>query len=270
MVDSHCHLADPAFAADLGDVVARAHAAGVSGGLCVLAAEDVVEAAQAERVARLWPALRFAVGVHPHQAQQFGGRLAELPECLRTAVASRPGVCAVGEIGLDYHYDLSPRDVQRAVFRAQVRLACEADWPVVIHTREADEDTVAILVEEGQGRLRGVFHCFSGSAVLARQALDLGFLVSFSGIVTFPKAASLREVAKMVPLDRLLVETDCPYLSPVPMRGKRNEPGWVVRVAETLAEVKGVAENALDRQVTANFDRLVGPSPRGPSTGWTR
>jgi TatD DNase family protein len=259
VVDSHCHVADPAFGADLDAVIARAHAAGVTDGLCVLAAGDAAEAAQADRAVQLWPTLRFAVGVHPHQAHQFAGRVGDLGGLLQSAIAGRPGVRAVGEIGLDYHYDLSPRDVQRAVFRAQVAWARETSLPVVIHTREADADTVAILEEAGGGGLAGVFHCFSGSAALARRALGLGFLVSFSGIVTFPRAGSLRDVAATVPLDRLLVETDCPYLAPVPMRGRRNEPAWVVRVAERLAEVAGVSLADLDRQVTTNFVRLVGP-----------
>ncbi len=169
-----------------------------------------------------------------------------------------PKVVAIGEIGLDYHYDFSPKDVQRRVFRSQIALARETGLPVVIHTREADDDTMAIVKEEGAGRVRGVFHCFSGTATLAAQALDLGFMLSFSGIVTFPKAEDLRAVAASVPADRLLVETDCPYLAPMPMRGRRNEPALVVRTVARLAEVRGVGISDLEATVAANFTRLFG------------
>jgi TatD DNase family protein len=165
----------------------------------------------------------------------------------------------VGEIGLDYHYDFSPRDVQQEVFRAQLRLARELRYPVVIHTREADDDTLAILEEEGGGELRGVLHCFSGSAALARAGLDLGFYISVAGIVTFPKAQELRDIVKQVPLDRLLTETDSPFLAPVPHRGKRNEPAFVSRVLEVLAAVQGVSPEILAAQTTGNFVALMTP-----------
>lgn len=258
MIDSHCHLADPAFAGDLDEVVRRAHDAGVSDGLCILAFGDAAESAQAARVRAAWPGVKFAIGVHPHQAHEFAGREGEVTAAVRSALSNELGVRAIGEIGLDYHYDLSPRDVQREVFRAQVRLARETGLPVVVHTREADEDTVSILRDEGAGEVRGIFHCFSGTEQLAREALDLGFLLSFSGMVTFPKAQSIRTIAAEVPADRLLAETDCPYLAPVPMRGRRNEPAWVARTAATLAEVRRVAVNELDRVMTSNFARLLG------------
>ncbi len=258
MIDSHCHLADPAFAGDLDQVVRRAHDAGVSDGLCILAFGDAAESAQAARVRAAWPGVKFAIGVHPHQAHEFAGREGEVTAAVRSALSNELGVRAIGEIGLDYHYDLSPRDVQREVFRAQVRLARETGLPVVVHTREADEDTVSILRDEGAGEVRGIFHCFSGTEQLAREALDLGFLLSFSGMVTFPKAQSIRTIAAEVPADRLLAETDCPYLAPVPMRGRRNEPAWVARTAATLAEVRRVAVNELDRVMTSNFARLLG------------
>jgi len=258
VIDSHCHLADPAFAGDLDEVVRRAHDAGVSDGLCILAFGDAAESAQASRVRAAWPGVKFAIGVHPHQAHEFAGREGEVTAAVRSALSSELGVRAIGEIGLDYHYDLSPRDVQREVFRAQVRLARETGLPVVVHTREADEDTVSILRDEGAGEVRGIFHCFSGTEQLAREALDLGFLLSFSGMVTFPKAQSIRTIAAEVPADRLLAETDCPYLAPVPMRGRRNEPAWVARTAATLAEVRRVAVNELDRVMTSNFARLLG------------
>jgi TatD DNase family protein len=168
-------------------------------------------------------------------------------------------VRAVGEVGLDYHYDFAPRDVQRAVFAGQVRLACERDLPLVIHTREADDDTIALLAREGKGKARGVFHCFSGDARLARRALDLGFYVSFSGMVTFPKAGSIRDAAAIVPLDRLLVETDAPYLAPVPHRGSRNEPGRVVEVVRALAELRGIDVAAVASASVSNYRNLFAP-----------
>jgi TatD DNase family protein len=246
-------LADAAYADDVADVVRRARDAGVSGGLCVLACGDAQEAARAVRVATLWPELRFAVGVHPHQAHEFAGRTAEVVAAVGSALSGTPAACAVGEIGLDYHYDFSPRDVQRDVFSRQVRFARETGLPIVVHTREADEDTIRIVREEGGGQVRGVFHCFSGTERLAREALGLGFVLSFSGMVTFPRAESIRAIAAAVPADRLLVETDCPYLAPVPMRGKRNEPAFVVRTAETLAGLRGFALQELDALVTANL-----------------
>jgi TatD DNase family protein len=258
VIDSHCHLADAAYAADIEDVVGRAHEAGVSGGLCVLACGDAQEAAQAVRVAGLWPALRFSVGVHPHQAHEFAGREGRVVTAVSEELSARPAACAVGEIGLDYHYDHSPRDVQRDVFGRQVRFARESGKPIVVHTREADEDTIRIVRDEGGGEVRGVFHCFSGTERLADQALALGFMLSFSGIVTFPRAEPIRAIAAAVPADRLLVETDCPYLAPVPLRGRRNEPAFVVRTAETLAGLRRLALDELDALVVANFARLFG------------
>jgi TatD DNase family protein len=258
MIDSHCHLADPAFAEDLDAVVRRAVEAGVSNGLCVLALGSEAEEAAATRVREAWPGVRFATGLHPHEARAFEGRVGALAGALDEAWGRLPGLCALGEIGLDYHYDLSPRPVQRDVFAAQVRLARERGWPVVVHTREADEDTLAILDAEGAGAVRGVFHCFSGSPELADAALARGFFLSFSGIVTFPKADSLRRVAAAVPADRLLVETDCPYLAPVPHRGKRNEPAWTAATAAVVADVRGTDLGTLDALTTANFERLFG------------
>ena len=175
-------------------------------------------------------------------------------------------MCAVGEIGLDYHYDFSPLAVQHAVFRAQLQLARERRLPVVIHTREAEDDTLRIITEEGGGQLSGVFHCFSGDPRAAERALETGFHVSIPGIATFPKSTALRDAARVIPGDRLLIETDSPYLAPVPFRGKRNEPSYVVRVLETLAEVRGVEPAVLARQLVANFDALFS-APRTPSTG---
>jgi TatD DNase family protein len=256
MIDSHCHLADAAFADDLDEVVGRARNAGLTSALTILAAGDAGEAARAVRVAALWPDVRFAAGVHPHQAHECAepGRATALVE---SALATNPHVLAIGEIGLDYHYDFSPREVQRAVFDEQLALAERIRRPIVIHTREADDDLFGML-EARAGRVTGVFHCFTGSVDAARRALDLGFLVSFAGIVTFPKGQNVRDAAALVPDDRLLVETDSPFLAPVPHRGKRNEPAWVTRVAEVLAGIRGVDPQRIDQLVTTNFDSFCG------------
>lgn len=260
MIDSHCHLADPVFAGDLEAVVSRASEAGVSGGLCVLAFGNAAEAEQAARLRTLWPALRFAAGVHPHEAREYAGRLPALRRALERGAGPAGGFVAVGEIGLDYHYGFSPPDVQRQVFREQVRFARDIAAPIVVHTREADADTVAILEDEGTGEVGGVFHCFSGTADLARRALDLGFALSFSGIVTFPKAGDLRTIAASAPAGRLLVETDCPYLAPVPHRGARNEPAWIVHTARVVASARETGVEDFDREVSATFDRIFGVS----------
>jgi TatD DNase family protein len=256
MVDSHCHLADEVFASDLPDVVSRARAAGLKHALVILAAGDASEAAQAERLAALWPDAFYSLGVHPHQAKEFADRVGEIPQVFDEARASNPRIRALGEIGLDYHYDFSPRDVQLAVFERQIEYARERDLPIVIHTREASDDTFRLLRDAGQGRVRGVFHCFTGDEAIARAALDLGFLISFAGIITFPKAEELRAIAARVPQDRFLIETDSPFLAPVPYRGKRNEPAWVTRVAEVVAEQRGTTPDTIAAQVLANFSAL--------------
>jgi TatD DNase family protein len=261
LIDSHCHLADDAFAEDAPDAIARARAAGLIHALCILAAENTKEADRAKELSTMWPGLRFGTGLHPHQAGQFAGRAEELDELLRAALAANPAVRAIGEIGLDYHYDFAPKSIQHDVFRAQIRLARELDLPIIIHTREAEDDTVTILREEsGNGAaIRGVLHCFTGTRTLAEEGLALGLHISFAGIITFPKAAELREIVPCVPDDRLLCETDSPYLAPTPYRGKRNEPAWVVRVAEELARVRGVSVQRLNEQISANFDALFRP-----------
>jgi TatD DNase family protein len=257
MIDSHCHLAGEEFTADLESVVSRAREAGVSGALCILSAGDQQEAQQAVRVRQAWPDVRFAVGVHPHQAGDFTGRIERACQTVRDQV-ERHRACAIGEIGLDYHYDLSPRDVQREVFRSQVELALDLRLPVIIHTREATADTFDVLRDAGGGRLRGVFHCFTGDEAMARSAGELDFYLSFAGIVTFPRAEEIRAAARIVPADRVLIETDAPYLAPVPHRGKRNEPAHVVEVVRKLAEIRGVPMADLAAQVTRNFDLLFG------------
>jgi TatD DNase family protein len=259
MIDSHCHLADDAFADDVEGVVERAVETGLAQAMCILEGGNHTEERRAADLTIRWPWLRTSVGVHPHIAGRFNDGPAQAADVVRTQLARTPSARAVGEIGLDYHYDHSPRDVQQAVFASQVALAVELDLPVVIHTREADEDTLAILREVGKGSVRGVMHCFTGGPEMARRSLDLGFLLSFAGIVTFPRAGELRDTAKTVPSNRLLIETDAPYLAPVPHRGKRNEPAWVGRVLEVLAETRGESAPDLDRQVTDNFRHLFRP-----------
>ena len=259
MIDSHCHLADEVFAPELDQVVRRAKDAGVRSVLTILAAGDDKEAAQAERLVGMWPEARVAIGVHPHSAHDFAADPQRAADLVRHQIDRTPYARAVGEIGLDYHYDFSPREVQQAVFRAQIRVALALDRPVVVHTREADEDTLAILRLEGGGTLKGVLHCFTGGAALARAGLDLGFYISLAGIVTFPKAVELRDTARLVPLDRLLVETDSPFLAPVPYRGKRNEPAYVGRVVDALATLYETTAAALAEQTAANFHSLFRP-----------
>jgi TatD DNase family protein len=262
VIDSHCHLAGEEFAGDLDAVVGRARDAGVTSAVCILAAGDTEEALRAAAVRAAWNDVRFSVGIHPHQAGQWHGRVNDGLEMVRRAVEEHTA-CAIGEIGLDYHYDFSPPDIQQQVFVAQVRLATELKLPVIVHTREATEDTFRILSQDGGGQVRGVFHCFTGDEVMAKAAVELGFHVSFAGILTFPRAVEIRQAARIVPPSLLLAETDSPYLAPVPFRGKRNEPAHVVRVFETLAEVRGEPLGLLSSRVTANFESLFGASNHG-------
>ena len=259
LVDSHCHIAGSEFAADLDQVIERARAAGVERAFVVLAADDEPELRQAEEVRSRWSEVRFSIGVHPHNAGTFSSDPAEAARRVRKAIDAQPLARAVGEIGLDYHYGFSPRDVQQQVFREQIRLAHQLSRPIVIHTREADDDTLRILNEERGRDVGGVFHCFTGDRAMARRALDIGFHLSLAGIVTFPRAIELKEVARLVPLDRLLIETDSPYLSPVPHRGTRNEPARVARVAEVIAELRGERVEAITSATGKNFDRLFVP-----------
>jgi TatD DNase family protein len=258
VIDSHCHLADKTFAADLDAIVERAKDAGIERALVILEGGNDEEAAQARRLEQIWPEVRFAVGVHPHQAHQFAADPDRATAVVRDQIGRTPAARAVGEIGLDYHYDFSPRDVQHAVFRGQVRLARELSLPVVIHTREADEDTIAILREEGAGEVRGVLHCFTGGPTLADAGLALGFFVSLAGIITFPKAAELRETVRRVPLDRLLTETDSPFLAPAPYRGKPNEPAYLPLVGAALADARGVDVGDIAELTRANAARVFG------------
>jgi TatD DNase family protein len=259
MIDSHCHIAGPEFADDLPAVVARARAAGVTSALVILGADDELELKRAEAVQTEWEEVRFSIGVHPHAAGTFSVDATEAARRVEQAIAARPHARAVGEIGLDYHYDFAPRDVQQEVFRQQIRLACALRLPIVIHTREADDDTFRILKEEADRDLRGVFHCFTGDRDTARRALDIGFHLSLAGIVTFPRALELKEVARMVPLERLLIETDSPFLAPVPHRGRRNEPAHVAHVAAVIADLRQTTAAAIGAATHDNFERLFAP-----------
>jgi TatD DNase family protein len=241
----------PADRAEIAILLDRARAAGV--GRFLVPGTTVADSRDAVEIAAAFEGVRAAVGVHPHEAKDFepardGAKLEEL--------AARPGVVAIGEIGLDFHYDYSPRDVQRDVFRKQVRLARDVGLPLIIHTREADDEAATILEEEGAKETGGVIHCFTGGEDLARRALALGFYVSFSGIVAFPRSETIQAVARSVPEDRLLVETDAPFLAPPPHRGKRNEPAFVVDVARKVAGLRGETPEAVGAAAKRNFERL--------------
>jgi len=254
-VDSHAHIDGAEFDADREAVIERAREAGVSAILNVGTGGPNSGAFQrAVELAEKNPNVYAAVGVHPHDARLFDHSAEELITKLAT---QSPRVIAWGEIGLDFHYDNSPRDVQLKVFSRQLQLARELRLPVIIHTREAEAETIEQLKSEWAGSgLPGIMHCFSGGLSLAQQAVALGLSISFSGIVTFKKANELREIAKQVPLDKLLIETDCPFLTPVPFRGKRNEPAYVVEVAHCLAELRELSLEEIGRATTDNFNRL--------------
>jgi TatD DNase family protein len=251
LIDSHCHLDFPDFADEIEDVVARAEAAGVKRMTTI--STRVGQASALRAIAERFPSVYFTVGTHPHHA-------AEEPETDASAIralAAHPKCVGIGEAGLDYHYNYAPPDVAKRVFRAQIALARELELPLVIHAREADEDVAAILRDEmGQGVFTAVLHCFTSSRSLAEAGLALGLYVSFSGVLTFKNSAELRALARDIPLDRLLVETDAPYLAPVPHRGRRNEPAFVVGTARVLAETKGVDFPTLAAATRANTLRL--------------
>ncbi len=257
LVDSHCHLDFPEFAPELDAVLARARAAGVGHFLTI--GTQLAKFPGVLAVADRAPDIHCSVGVHPHEAkvEPLDG-----PDVLLKA-AAHPKVVGFGESGLDYYYNHSPREAQIADFRVHIAAAREAQLPLIVHTRDAEDDTIAIMQEEqARGAFPGLIHCFTGTSRLARAMLDLGFYISVSGIATFKKAEQLRATLKDVPLDRLLVETDSPYLAPQPVRGKRNEPAFVVYTAAMLAELKGVSEDALADATTANFFRLFAKAKR--------
>lgn len=251
IVDSHCHLDDARFGGDREAVLERAWAAGLCSLLAIGTGGGPPDFGAGIRLAERDARIFATVGVHPHDAGKAGGGwLADL-----RLQSRHPRVVALGEMGLDYHYNFSPPETQRAVFLRQLELAAEELKPVVIHTREAWADTMALL-RQVRPPAGGVFHCFSGGPAEAEQAVDLGFHLGFGGVVTFPKAEALREAARLAPLDRLLLETDAPYLAPVPHRGRRNEPSLVVATLHRLAEVRQMPADALAEATTENFERL--------------
>jgi TatD DNase family protein len=257
LVDSHCHLDFPDFSSELDVVVARAKAAGI--GRLVTISTRVRKFSQVLAVAEKFPEVFCSVGTHPHYAHE------ELDIDSETLIAltKNPKVVAIGEAGLDYHYDNSPRDAQAQGLRQHIQAARETGLPLVIHSRDCDADMAEILKEEsGEGAFPAVLHCFTGGRDLAFAAIDLGHYISFTGILTFKNSQSLRDIARELPHDRILVETDAPYLAPLPYRGKRNEPSYVVETAKVLAATRGVSEDEIARQTTENFFRLFSKVPQ--------
>ena len=261
LTDSHCHLDFPEFAPELDAVVARARAAGVS--RIITISTRVARHDEVARIAERFPDVFFTVGTHPHQAAEEP----DVPAERLVALARYPKCVAIGEAGLDYHYDEVPRDVAARVFRTHIAAARESGLPLVIHAREADDDVEAILRDEmARGRFAAVLHCFTSSAALAATGLELGLSISFSGVATFKSSEALRAVARDVPLDRMLVETDAPFLAPVPHRGRRNEPAFVVETARVLAELKGLDLPSFAEATGRNVDRLFSKLPPRTAT----
>jgi TatD DNase family protein len=256
LIDSHCHLDFPDFAEEIEAVVARAGAAGVQ--RLITISTRIAHGARLVALAERFAEVYFTIGTHPHHA-------AEEPEADVAAIeafAAHPKCVGIGEAGLDYHYNYAPRDVAAKVFRAQIGLARALDLPLVVHARDADDDIAAILSQEMEkGSFRAVLHCFTSSRALAQTGLSLGLYVSFSGVLTFKNSHDLRDIAREVPIDRLLVETDAPFLAPVPHRGKRNEPSFMMETARVLAQVKGVDEETIAAETRANTLRLFSKMP---------
>lgn len=253
-VDSHCHIDGEQFDADRDEVVQRALDAGVGAMLNIGTGDpNTDDFKRAVAVAKKYKGVFAAVGVHPHDAKLYDDAA---ERHLIDLIAASDRIIAWGEIGLDFYYDHSPRDVQMQVFRRQIKKACELGLPIIVHSRDANDETVAILREEcvGDEEFRGgIMHCFGGTPEMALDLIEIGFLISFAGNVTFPKADNLRDAARVVPLDRLLIETDCPFLTPVPFRGKRNEPAFVVKTAEFLAGFYEIELETLAKTTTQNF-----------------
>jgi TatD DNase family protein len=257
LVDSHCHLDFPDFASELDAVVARARAAGI--GRMVTICTRTRKFPQVLAVAEKFPEVFCSVGTHPHNAHEE----LDIDAKALIALTKNPKVVAIGEVGIDYHYDKSPRDAQAQGLRQHIAAARETGLPLVIHSRECDADMAQILEQEsGKGAFPAVLHCFTGGRDLAMRAIDMGLYVSFAGILTFKSSPALREIAAALPADRILVETDAPYLAPLPYRGKRNEPAYVVETAKVLAANRGVSPDEIARQTTENFFRLFNKVPR--------
>lgn len=251
-IDSHCHLTHDKFDPDREDVLERAREAGIEAILTI--GVDPDDAKLARDLAHDKEMVYASAGMHPHEALHYNS--VALARILQ--LANEEKVIAIGEIGLDYHYDHSPRDKQKTVFRELTAAALQVNRPVIIHTREAEDDTVRILEEEGKGELRGVIHSFTGSMEMMQRCVELGFYIGLNGIVTFPRSEDLQEVVREIPAGRILIETDAPYLSPAPHRGRRNEPARVVDVCRTVAEIRGVQEETIARRTRENFRDLFG------------
>jgi len=257
LVDSHCHLDFPEFAEDFDQIMSRAAEAGV--GLMLTISTRLSRFPRVLAVAEKFDNVYCSVGIHPHEAEQEP----DVTAAQLLKLAEHPKVVGFGETGLDYYYEHSPREAQQQNFRAHIEAARIAKLPVIIHTRDADDDTARILEEEmAKGAFPGLVHCFSSGRALGEKAVDLGLYISLSGILTFKKSDELRDIAKDVPLDKLLVETDSPFLAPVPHRGKRCEPAFVAQTAAKLAEIKGIAPAELAAATTANFLSLFAKVPR--------
>ena len=257
LVDSHCHLDFPDFASELDAVVARAREAGI--GRIVTISTRVKKHAQVLAIAEKFPDVFCSVGTHPHNAAEE----LDIDADTLIALSQHPKIVAIGEAGLDYHYDTGPRDAQEQSLRQHIIAARETSLPLVIHSRDCDADMARILAEEtGKGTFPAVLHCFTGGREFAFKAMDLGLHISFTGILTFKRSDELRAIAKDLPGDRILVETDAPYLAPLPHRGKRNEPAYVAETAKVLAATRGVSPDEIAAQTTENFFRLFNKVPR--------
>lgn len=251
-IDSHCHLDYEDFSEGVGEIITRAKAAGVNQMMTI--STQMAKFSKVLGVAENHPEVFCTVGTHPHHAaepDEVNVSRETIVDCTKHAK-----VVGIGECGLDYFYDHAPHDVQKKVFATHIEAGVEADMPLVIHTRDAEQDTVELIRKVGGGKSKGVLHCFTGTQWLAEQGLDFGYYISFSGILTFKKSEELRAIAKMVPLDRILIETDSPYLAPMPHRGKRNEPAFVVHTAQVLAQVKNLTTKEIGKITTDNYFNL--------------
>lgn len=254
LIDTHAHLNDSKFASDIDEVVARANAAGVD--KIIVCGYDVESSQAAVELAGRFDCVFATVGVHPHDAKSYDSTT----EAAIVELSGAEKVLAIGEIGLDYHYDFSPRDQQRAAFEAQIELACGLKMPIVVHSRESNDEALEVLARHAGNITACVFHCFSGDEDFARRVLDMGFYIGVDGPVTYKASEKLRRVIELCPMDRVLVETDCPYLTPIPYRGKRNEPAYVRYVAEEVARVKGIAIEEVAEATSRNAARCFGIS----------
>lgn len=253
LIDSHCHLDSDQFDPDREEVISRALEAGVTKLVAIGTGNGPPDLEAGIRLAERHEAFYATIGIHPHDAAKAS---AETFRHLRD-LTQHSKVIAIGEIGLDYHYDFSPREVQHEVFIKQMQQAAEAKKPIVIHTREAWDDTISLIRSHWDTSLGGIMHCFSGTPEQGEEALDLGFYLSFGGIVTFPKALDIQEAARQCPSDRILIETDAPYLAPVPKRGKRNEPAFMIETAKKLAALRNVPPDSIAETTSQNFRRLT-------------